>query len=332
MARVAIVIVTYNSAAEIVGCLNALRHQPDAEVVVVDNASSDDTAAIVRSTGVRLLASPTNLGFAGGVNLGVRETTAPLILLLNPDAHLLTGVEALIESMQPPTGYAGGLLLGDDGLPQTGFMIRRLPTPTALAFEVLGLNRLFPRNPVNWNYRCRAMDPMAHGFAEQPAGAFLMFTRQAWLEVGGLDESFMPVWFEDVDFCARLRQAGYRGDYVPAARARHTGGHSVSTLGVGIRHKYWYGNLLEYAAKHFGIIGFRGVAAAVVTGALLRAVTGWPLHGARAFRIYGEVLQLAWSRLIMTRTQLSTVAEHKCEKSGGRDQMKSGADSRKHVR
>lgn len=319
MARVAIVIVTYNSADEIAGCLDALQHAPEAEVVVVDNASSDDTAAIVRSKGVRLIASSINLGFAGGVNLGVRETTAPLILLLNPDAHLLTGLDAMVARMEPPIAYAGGLLLGDDGLPQTGFMIRRLPTPAALAFEVLGLNRLFPRNPVNWNYRCNSQDPVAPGPAEQPAGAFLMFTRQAWLEIGGLDESFMPVWFEDVDFCARLRQAGYRGAYVPSARARHTGGHSVSTIGVEIRQKYWYGNLLEYAAKHFGIIGFRAVAAAVVTGALLRAVTGWPLHGARAFRIYGEVLQLALSRLIRSRTQLSTVAEQKCEKSGSRD-------------
>ena len=319
MARVAIVIVTYNSAAEIAGCLASLRHQPDTEVVVVDNASSDDTAAIVRSEGIRLIASSTNLGFAGGVNLGVRETSAPLILLLNPDALLLTGIGALIESMQPPTGYAGGLLLGDDGLPQTGFMVRRLPTPTALAFEVLGLNRLFPGNTVNRNYRCKGIDPMAHGFAEQPAGAFLMFTRQAWLEIGGLDESFMPVWFEDVDFCARLRLAGYRGEYVPAARARHTGGHSVSTISVEIRHKYWYGNLLEYAAKHFGIIGFRAVAAAVALGALLRAVTGWPLHGSKVLRIYGEVFQLAWFRLMKSRTQLSTVAEQKCEKSGRRD-------------
>lgn len=319
MARVAIVIVTYNSGAEIGGCLQALQREPDTEILVVDNASADNTLEVVRSAGVRLIANPTNRGFAAAVNQGIHETTAPLILLLNPDAHLLAGLAALAARIEPPVGYAGGLLLDMDGQPQTGFMVRNLPTPAALAFEVLGLNRLFPRNPVNWHYRCMDINPMTPGAAEQPAGAFLMFTRQAWLEVGGLDERFTPTWFEDVDFCARLRRAGYFGAYEPAAQARHSGGHSFGSVGVEIRRKNWYGNLLEYAAKHFGIIGFRVVCAAVVTGALLRAVIGWPRHGAKAFRIYGGVLQLALVRLFTSRTQDTTVVEQKCEKSGSRE-------------
>ncbi len=319
MARVAIVIVTYNSGAEIGGCLEALAREPEAEILVVDNASADNTREVVRNANVRLIANPTNRGFAAAINQGIGETTAPLILLLNPDAHLLTGLSALAARLVPPVAYAGGLLLDLRGQPQTGFMVRRLPTAAALAFEVLGLNRLFPRNPVNWHYRCMEMNPMTPGVAEQPAGAFLMFSRQAWLEVGGLDERFTPTWFEDVDFCARLKRAGYLGVYEPAAQARHSGGHSFTTVGAAIRRKNWYGNLLEYAARHFGIIGFRVVCAAVVTGALLRAVIGWPRNGSKAFRIYGGVLQVALVRLFTSRTHVTTVAEQKCEKSGSRE-------------
>ncbi len=319
MARVAIVIVTYNSASEIGGCLDSLSHASDTEVVVVDNASADETREIVRQKGVRLVASAWNLGFAGGVNRGVRETTAPLILLLNPDAHLETGLEALTGRITGKVGFAGGMLLEEDGRPQTGFMVRNLPTPAALAFEVLGLNRLFPWNPVNWHYRCRGNNPMTPGVAEQPAGAFLMFSRSLWLELGGLDERFSPVWFEDVDFCARAMAAGYQGAYEPAAGARHTGGHSFGTVGVGIRHKYWYGNLLEYAGKHYGIIGFRVVCLAVAAGALLRAVIELPRHGFKAFQMYGGILRLALARFFRKRTKDNTAEGEMCEKSGGRE-------------
>src|SRR5580700_4530392 len=100
MARVAIVIVTYNSAAEIGGCLDALKGLPEVEVLVVDNASADATREAVATRGVRLIANPANAGFAAAVNQGVRATTAPLVLLLNPDAHLVKGLEAMAELLE----------------------------------------------------------------------------------------------------------------------------------------------------------------------------------------------------------------------------------------
>jgi N-acetylglucosaminyl-diphospho-decaprenol L-rhamnosyltransferase len=307
MARVAVVIVTYNSGGEIGGCLDALIAVPDLEVLVVDNASVDDTCEQVRRRAVRLLVNQRNAGFAGGVNQGVRATDAPLVLLLNPDAHLRRGLDTLAAQFQVPnTGAAGGMLIGTDGSPQTGFMARNLPTPAALILEVLGINRLWPHNPVNWHYRClgeRWDRPHPVG---QPAGAFLMFSREAFEKVGGFDERFWPVWFEDVDFCAKLKQAGYRVVYHPDAVARHSGGHSVSTLGLAIRQLYWYDSVLEYGAKYYSPLYFRSLCFAVAAGAVFRAAPAGLMQGSvrgglKAFAVYGAVVRLAVRRMFGLR-------------------------------
>ncbi len=294
MKRVAIVIVTYNSGSEIGGCLDTLRGLDNAEILVVDNASTDATCDETRSRGVRLLENITNIGFGAAVNAGVRATDAPLILLLNPDAHFITGLDALVRHFEKPqTGAAGGLLVGADGQPQAGFMARNLPTPGTLICEILGINRLWPSNPLNWHYRCRGLNPMTAALVEQPAGAFLMFPRRVWSELEGFDERFWPVWFEDVDFCARLKARQLQVYYEPAAVASHTGGHSVGVLPDEVRQKYWYGSLLKYGARHFAPAAFRAVCLSVVLGAFLRALRGIPRGGAKALAVYSEVVGLA---------------------------------------
>src|SRR3954464_4044021 len=173
MSRVAIIIVTHNSGTEIGRCLDALaatHSTRETETIVVDNASRDQTVAEVAARGVRFIANANNAGFAAAVNQGIRAGDAPLILVLNPDAHLVTACDALAALFTDPrTGAAGGMLIDVLGRPQTGFMARNLPTPAALIFEVLGINRLWPSNPVNWQYRCLGMDPMTPGPVEQPA-------------------------------------------------------------------------------------------------------------------------------------------------------------------
>lgn len=299
MARVAIVIVTFNSAAEIGGCLDALAvlSKSEAEILVVDNASTDSTRDEVRARNIRLIANPANAGFAAAMNQGVLATKAPLILSLNPDAHLVRGLEAMATCLEEPgTGAVGGMLIGEDGNPQTGFMARSLPTPAALIFEVLGINRLWPRNPVNWHYRCFGLDRMAVTLVDQPAGAFLMFSRAAWEAVGGFDERFWPIWFDDVDFCARLKSAGFCTYYHPSGMAKHAGSHSLRGLPLENRQRYWYGSLLEYAAKHFGSTAFRTTCAAVAVGAGFRAVMGFPRSKLKALEVYGGIVGLALSR------------------------------------
>lgn len=318
MARVAIVIVTYNSAAEISGCLGALTGLDDVEIVVVDNASQDATCAEVTRRGIRLIANLKNTGFAGGVNLGVRATTAPYVLLLNPDANLQGGIDDLVAVFDDPqTGAAGGMLTGPDGTPQVGFMARNLPTPAVLILEVLGINRLWPGNPVNWHYRCLGESAVVQKLVGQPAGAFLMFSRKAWENVGGFDERYWPVWFEDVDFCTQLNLAGYHIWYVPGAVAQHIGGHSVGTLPGEIRQLYWYGSLLEYGAKYFSPVNYRMVCFAVCTGALVRAIlaslgvgrgSGSFKGSSKAFAVYGAVARLAAGRLFRSRINAGVTA------------------------
>src|SRR5579863_6368108 len=117
MPRVAIVIVTWNSAAEIGGCLDALATLPpgEAEIVVVDNASTDGTRSVAADRGICIVANPSNAGFAAALNQGVRATTAPLVLSLNPDAHFVNGLDAMAECFDQPgekVGAAGGMLIG----------------------------------------------------------------------------------------------------------------------------------------------------------------------------------------------------------------------------
>ena len=302
MSDIGIIIVTYNSAAEIGACLDAALAS-GAETVVVDNASADSTIDEVGRRGVRLIANTENRGFAGAVNQGFEQIKNPYVLLLNPDAVLLSSLEPLRQACDlPNSAGAGGQLVDADGQPQVGFMVRGLPTPATLVLEALLLNRCWPGNPVNRRYRCLDWDSSSRSVVEQPAGAFFMVRRAVWQELGGLDEGFFPLWFEDVDFCGRIRDRGFSLYYVPEAVAKHTGGHSVPQLPLEMRLIYWYRSLLRYSAKHFHPFAFRAVCLAVVTGSFLRGIAESALH--RSFKpmaAYGRVASLAGRSLFCGR-------------------------------
>ena len=272
MNRAGIVIVTYNSEREIGPCLDALP--AEMETVVVDNASSDATLAEVRKRpSARLVANPWNRGFAAAVNQGIGALDCELALLLNPDVEVVTSLEPMAAQFElQGVAAATGKLVGRTGRPQAGFMVRRLPTALTLVFENLGINRLWPGNPVNRSYRCFDLDPEAEAFVEQPAGAFLMVRRDVWRELGGFDESFFPVWFEDVDFAKRVATAGYKMRYTPLSVAKHSGGHSVGRLPRSTKDTHWYGNLLRYTAKHLAGKRAMAVLASVMLGSVLRAL------------------------------------------------------------
>jgi N-acetylglucosaminyl-diphospho-decaprenol L-rhamnosyltransferase len=166
----------------------------------------------------------------------------------------------------------------------------------------LGISRIWPGNPINRRYRCLDLDLNLPAIVDQPAGAFLMIRRDAWQAVGGFDESFHPVWFEDVDFCKRLRDAGYFIEYVPAARARHTGGHSVRNVSFECRQVYWYASLLKYASKHFTRLENIGVSASVMLGAVPRVIMGiLKEQRFQIFAAFGKVIRLAASNLASSR-------------------------------
>jgi N-acetylglucosaminyl-diphospho-decaprenol L-rhamnosyltransferase len=297
---IGIVIITYNSEDVIGRCLDSCLNIADAEVVVVDNHSSDRSRdEVEKRPGVRLIANASNRGFAAAANQGIEALDTTCILLLNPDTVLKSGIENLLTTcMQPRVGAVGGLLLGCDGVSQSGFNIRQFPTPWTLAFEALGLNRVWPGNPVNLAYRIKTPN-IATRNAGQPAGAMLMIRRTAWKEIGGFDEAFHPVWFEDVDFCRRLRDAGYDIAFVPDAIAEHVGGHSAKGLPWASREMYWYGSLLRYAAKHFSAPGRLLVTVSVTLGCVPRMLVRSLLYrNLKPVSVYSKVMLLSGAGLI----------------------------------
>jgi GT2 family glycosyltransferase len=294
MSKIGIIIVTYNSEAEIGECLDAAMPS-GAEIVVVDNASADQTVTVVRRRGVRVIANPENRGFAAAVNQGFAVLNCTYVLLLNPDAVIQSSLEPLREACDlPGSAGAGGRLVDAWGKSQIGFMVRSLPTPISLTLEALLLNRLWRNNPVNRRYRCLGLDGGSRGVVEQPAGAFLMVRRQVWQELGGFDEEFFPLWFEDVDFCRRIRDRGLSLYYIPEAVAKHTGAHSIPSLSVEMRRVYWYRSLLRYSSKHFHPVAFRVVCLGVVTGSFLRGIAEVLVYrSVKPIAAYGKVASFA---------------------------------------
>ena len=315
---VAVVIVTHNSAAEVGPCLNSLREWMAqgtglvAEVAVVDNASGDGTCEAVEEQApcAKLIRNEVNRGFAAGVNQGVRATVSPLVLLLNPDAALEGGLGDLARAFDSAeVGLAGGKLVDRAGEWQRGFNVRAFPTPATLASEVLLCNRILPRNVLNRRYRMLDFDPQREQDVDQPAGAFLMFRREVWEKLGGLDEAFQPLWFEDVDFCLRVRQAGHRIRYIPGAVARHAGAHSVRSVSVQFRQLAWYGSFLRFSGKHFPSRTHRLLRAVTALGLALRWCACWVGAGDRNERkAYGSVLK---------RVMGSQAAQHATANVGG---------------
>jgi len=304
MPRCSAIIVTYNSAESITQCLQALRHE-DCEIIVVDNASQDDTVAQVerfrKQHPVELLRISRNMGFATGVNQGTRAAGGDVFLILNPDAVTEPGaVQALIGCMvKQSAAAAGGALLSSSGGPDRGFTFRRLPTLAGLLAEVLLLNQLWPSNPINRRYRCLDADYSKAQQVEQPAAACLAVAREAWEAIGGMDTQFAPVWFEDVDLCKRLLDAGRKIVYCPDARFCHAGAHSVGKLNFADKQLFWYTNMLRYARKHFSPAQVFVLRAGIVAGMLLRSLAvlvgqGPPGVDRRAaLRTYQGVIKLA---------------------------------------
>ncbi len=300
------VIVTYNSRGHIGRCLDSLQGMAR-EIVVVDNASSDGTAALVRERypSVKLIASQANLGFAASANLGSRQCTGGGLLFLNPDTVCLDPLGPLEDALAARESIAAVAprLVSSDGRTQVGFTVRRLPTTASLLFEILLLNRLFPGNPVNRRHRCLDLELDRPQEVEQPAGACLLVRRDRFADCCGFDEAFLPLWFEDVDLCKRLRERGGTILFLPQVRVEHRGGHSLDSVTFCEKQIYWYRNMLYYGRKHFPWrTGFL-LRGALLAGMGLRALA--ELGGSRAefqnpprrerLRAYWKVARLSFA-------------------------------------
>ncbi|MEA2337913.1 MAG: N-acetylglucosaminyl-diphospho-decaprenol L-rhamnosyltransferase [Thermoanaerobaculia bacterium] len=302
-----IAIVTWNSERWIARCLQSIAAACGSlayEVVIYDNASSDKTLARIGDQ-VEIIRGMANIGFAAGVNRVATRTSGRYLFLLNPDCELTEGaLETLVEFLDanPVVAAAAPLLSDEAGDSQREFQLRRLPTLRTLVSEVFGIDKLFPTNRTTARYRYRELELTHPQPVEQPAAAALLLRREVFAEVGPLDEQFAPAWFEDVDYCRRLAEAGHTIFVVPAARARHFGGASLEHVPFAEFIVLWYRNMWLYARKWLTPGRAEALRWAIVMGMLLRippaliGLVNRRLGRWTAARAYAGVLRKAFTR------------------------------------
>ena len=290
-AMVDVVIVSYNSRDRLGACVGPLLETPGANVIVVDNASRDQSLEAVRDLPVQAIQLPVNGGFAHGVNAGWRAGSAPYVLLLNPDARIDAGsLETLVRALEadPGIGAVAPRILDDAG--SLDYSLRRFPRLRSTYARALFLHRLFPT--ASWTdelIRDHAVYER-RGNPDWVSGACILLRRDALVELDGLDEGFF-MYSEDIDLCRRLRAAGYELLYEPEALVEHEGGASAPRAELL---PVLAASRLRYAAKH------RGTAGALLErfGVALEAATHVAVsRGGRRTRAgHARALRLAMTR------------------------------------
>jgi len=252
-----IVIVTFNSRRDIEKCLHSLQTHclgVAIEILVLDNASADGTADFIQAhfPAVRLLRSGENLGYARANNLAAKQAKSRYLLFLNPDTwlddDLATPIVRFLDS-HPEAGGCTPRALNPDGSLQVG-SVRQLPTLTPLFYDQVGLAQLFPRSRRFGRYRMTWWDHNDQREVEQAMGACLALRREVFETVGGFDESYF-MYYEDVELCRAVRDAGWKIFYLPDARVYHVGGQSANQF-VMKNFKEWYASMFRYFRKHYG--------------------------------------------------------------------------------
>ncbi|MDD2767550.1 MAG: glycosyltransferase family 2 protein [Methylococcus sp.] len=267
MKGIHIVIVNWNSGAQLRECLLSIGHCAPAAVpltvTVVDNASEDGSADGLPEFGfpLRVIHNPGNEGFGRASNQGAREGQAEYLLFLNPDTQLHRGALELpyrfMESAED-VGICGIQCIEEDGA--VARCCARFPTPGRLIAYALGLDRLLPRH-----FPAHFMKEWAHDAdrdVDQVIGAFFFVRRTLFERLGGFDERFF-VYYEDLDFALRARQEGWRSRYLAGARIFHRGG-GVSRQISARRLYYVTQSKLRYAHKHFSRLEAAMVEATVL--------------------------------------------------------------------
>src|SRR5689334_22008147 len=227
-----VVIVSYRCGPMVRECLQSLRDHPPAggmHITVVDNASGDGTAEVVRREfpDVRLIALDENVGFSAANNLVLRETTAEYVLVLNPDTRLCEGtLDTLLGRMDADRriGIAGCRLVQEDGSFDHAAR-RSFPTPASSLGHFLGVGRSDRAPAALAAYRA---PDVREGPVDAVNGAFMLMRRAMLDEIGLFDEGYW-MYMEDLDLCYRAARAGWVTWYEPSVEAVHikagTSGH-----------------------------------------------------------------------------------------------------------
>jgi N-acetylglucosaminyl-diphospho-decaprenol L-rhamnosyltransferase len=230
--ELSVVIVSYRCAGHLSACLRSLDHQSgdvDLEVIVVDNASGDDTVAAARAHRVhQIIERPANDGFAVAANAGMDRARGAAVLALNPDTVVPTGaLRACLDHLWANDDI--GVLtprIVDEAGHLDGRCHRSFPTAWSAFCFVTGLDRLLPGR-ASGSYLMRHLPDDQAANVDAVSGAFMLMRRDALHEVGGFDQQFF-MYAEDIDLCMRFAHAGWRVVYWPFADVIHVGAGSAA--------------------------------------------------------------------------------------------------------
>jgi hypothetical protein len=253
-----------------------------AEFIVVDNASADGSADMVATEfpEVSLVRSDRNLGFSGGNNLGLRVARGRYVLLLNPDVVVhpqsLVVLVAYLDE-HDDVGAAGGRIINRDGTTDRSSR-RGFPSPSAAFYRMVGLSYIFPRSQRFGRYNISVGRDDEQCNVEALSGCFIAVRRAVIERVGGLDESFF-MYGEDLDWCYRIRSAGWKIAYVPNAEIIHFRGESTRSI-TRIRQLFLFHQAMHiFVRKHLAPTRIPLLIWLIEIGIVVRggAITLWRL-------------------------------------------------------
>lgn len=309
-----IVIVTWNAKQYTCECLESLENQWPSrllQIIVVDNASSDGTESLVHEKfpQVMLIQSGSNVGFAKGNNLGIRKSTGKYLFLINSDVHVLPGcLRKMVDFMEehPDIGMLGPQML--DRQCRVARSAMRFPTVWNVFLRALALERVFKRSRLFGGYLMSDFPHDRIADVEVLNGWFWMIRRQSLDQVGLLDESFF-MYSEDIDWCKRFRENGWRLVFFPRAQAIHYGGASSTNAPV----RFYLEKLKasnQYFRKHHGRLSLFLYRVAIVLHESLRLcaylasyVLQKPSRAQAGYKIRRSAAGLAWMFGLPTRWQ-----------------------------
>jgi len=269
------------------------------EVIVVDNASADGSAAMLAQDfpWVQVIANRQNLGFTAANNQGLAVSRGRYVLFLNPDTELAPAALGLMlhyAETHLEVGVVGPQLRYGDGSLQSSR--RRLPTLVTFFLESTIVQRWWPRNRVLSRYYALDLPDDATSRVDWVVGACMLVRRAVLEQIGGFDEGFF-MYSEELDLCRRAVDAGWQVVYLPAAVVTHYEGKSSEQV-VAARHIHFHSSRVRYVRKYHG----RLAAAAVRSFLLLTFVLQWAEEAAKwlaGFVLPGQRAQQSMRRARM---------------------------------
>lgn len=292
---VSILIVSWNTREVLRNCLRTVYEQTKEvsfEVIVVDNASQDGSAEMVRTAFPQalLIANQDNRGFAAANNQGMEIARGRYVLLLNSDTLVLDGaidkMVAFADEHPEAAAVACRVLNADRTRQPTAFMF---PSPLNLLLGALYLNKLFPRSRFFGRERMTWWEGRNMQAVEVVTGCFILARRAVIEQVGRLDESYF-MYGEEADWCYRFHQAGWKVLYTPTAQIVHLGGASSAQIKGPMRLQL-RGSMLLFIRKHRGWLSYVAACAFVSLFFLLRLLP-WLGKAVLAGRAHPEDWQI----------------------------------------